>query len=122
MKKLLIINGPNLNLLGLREKEVYGSQTFEDYLTELIAEFGDRAGQDYFQANGGGDQCVVLYAQVGGDRGCDRGGGGLRAENGGGAYLQYHGPRGVPPCVAHRAALRGIGNGVRHAILPARCI
>ena len=49
MKKLLIINGPNLNLLGLREKEVDGSQTFEDYLTELIAEFGDRAELDYFQ-------------------------------------------------------------------------
>lgn len=33
--KLLIINGPNLNLLGKREPEVYGNKTFEDYLAEL---------------------------------------------------------------------------------------
>lgn len=61
MKKLLIINGPNLNLLGLREKEVYGSQTFEDYLTELIAEFGDRADMDYFQSNVEGEIIDALH-------------------------------------------------------------
>ena len=32
--KLLIINGPNLNLLGQREKGIYGEQTFESYLYE----------------------------------------------------------------------------------------
>lgn len=61
MKKLLIINGPNLNLLGLREKEVYGSQTFEDYLTELVAEFGDRAELDYFQSNVEGEIIDALH-------------------------------------------------------------
>ncbi len=61
MKKLLIINGPNLNLLGLREKEVYGSQTFGDYLTELIAEFGDRAELDYFQSNVEGEIINALH-------------------------------------------------------------
>lgn len=33
--KIAIINGPNLNLLGKREPEVYGSQTFEDYFETL---------------------------------------------------------------------------------------
>ncbi len=35
---IAIINGPNLNLLGTREPEVYGSQTFEQYYEELQAE------------------------------------------------------------------------------------
>ncbi|WP_297829919.1 type II 3-dehydroquinate dehydratase, partial [uncultured Rikenella sp.] len=51
MKKILIINGPNLNLLGVRDREVYGSRTFEDYLTELVAEFEGLAELDYVQSN-----------------------------------------------------------------------
>jgi len=35
MKKIAIINGPNLNLTGLREPEVYGATTFEQYLDQL---------------------------------------------------------------------------------------
>ena len=35
MKKILIINGPNLNLLGKREPTVYGNDSFEDYLKQL---------------------------------------------------------------------------------------
>ena len=33
--KIQIINGPNLNLLGLREKDIYGGTSFEDYLKSL---------------------------------------------------------------------------------------
>ena len=50
MKKLIIINGPNLNLLGKREPEVYGTQTFEDYLESLKSKFND-VHLDYFQSN-----------------------------------------------------------------------
>ena len=38
---ILIINGPNLNLLGQRQPEIYGSRSFEDYLTELRLAFPD---------------------------------------------------------------------------------
>lgn len=43
MKSILILNGPNINLTGLREKSVYGSQTFDD-LTQLIQQEADRLG------------------------------------------------------------------------------
>ena len=39
MKKIIIINGPNLNLLGKREPETYGNKTFDSYFKELVAEF-----------------------------------------------------------------------------------
>lgn len=48
--KIIIINGPNLNLLGKREPEIYGSQTFEDFLKTLQTEFKD-IEIDYFQSN-----------------------------------------------------------------------
>ncbi|MEO9893762.1 type II 3-dehydroquinate dehydratase [Aurantibacter sp.] len=48
--KLMIINGPNLNLLGKREPEMYGSKTFEDYFIELQEKFKD-CQLEYFQSN-----------------------------------------------------------------------
>ena len=39
MKKFIIINGPNLNLLGSREPETYGNISFDNYFKELVAEF-----------------------------------------------------------------------------------
>jgi 3-dehydroquinate dehydratase-2 len=48
--KLHIINGPNLNLLGTREPEIYGSRGFDSFLDELIAEFPSLE-LSYFQSN-----------------------------------------------------------------------
>ena len=48
--KIIIINGPNLNLLGKREPEVYGNQTFEDYLEILKNQFSN-FDLHYFQSN-----------------------------------------------------------------------
>ncbi len=48
--KLLIINGPNLNLLGSREPETYGNQNFEDYFSKLQFQFRD-VELSYFQSN-----------------------------------------------------------------------
>jgi 3-dehydroquinate dehydratase-2 len=48
--KIIIINGPNLNLLGKREPEVYGNETFEDYFKKLSNEFPSVA-LNYYQSN-----------------------------------------------------------------------
>ena len=50
MKKLIIINGPNLNLLGKREPGIYGSLTFEEYFETIKQTYSDVA-IDYFQSN-----------------------------------------------------------------------
>ena len=47
---ILIINGPNLNLLGKREPEIYGSKSFESYFEELTARFPAHS-LSYFQSN-----------------------------------------------------------------------
>lgn len=48
--KIIIINGPNLNLLGKREPEVYGHDTFEDYFKHLQAKYPS-VSLTYFQSN-----------------------------------------------------------------------
>ena len=58
--KLLIINGPNLNLLGQREKGIYGEQTFESYLDELKKRFPDIT-LDYYQSNIEGELVDKLH-------------------------------------------------------------
>ena len=48
--KILILNGPNLNLLGVREPGIYGSSSFDDYLPKLRKRFPD-VEIEYFQSN-----------------------------------------------------------------------
>lgn len=50
MKNILIINGPNLNLLGTREPEIYGSLSFKEYFEELQSKYTE-VTLSYFQSN-----------------------------------------------------------------------
>ena len=50
MKKIIIINGPNLNLLGQRETDIYGNKSFENYLSDLKSKYTD-VEIEYFQSN-----------------------------------------------------------------------
>lgn len=68
--KLLVINGPNLNMLGIREKHLYGAQTYED-LKAFIAEKARELGVEVeiFQSNHEGvivDRIQAAYQQVDG--------------------------------------------------------
>jgi 3-dehydroquinate dehydratase-2 len=54
MKKIEIINGPNLNLLGRREPEVYGHRSFDDFLEQLRRQYPD-VEIGYYQSNHEGD-------------------------------------------------------------------
>ncbi len=62
MKKILVIHGPNLNLLGEREPGVYGSDTFESINAEIIAK-AERSGFacDIFQSNHEGEIIDKLH-------------------------------------------------------------
>lgn len=51
MKHILIINGPNLNLLGKREPSVYGDQSFDVYFEKLKTDFQTDVELEYFQSN-----------------------------------------------------------------------
>lgn len=65
MKKILILNGPNLNLQGKRDINVYGTTTFEEYIETLSAHFAYRAEFDYFQSNLEGELINAIHESVG---------------------------------------------------------
>ncbi|MCO6162616.1 type II 3-dehydroquinate dehydratase [Flavobacterium sp. NRK F7] len=59
--KIAILNGPNLNLLGKREPEIYGNLTFETYLSTLKSKF-PKISFTYFQSNIEGELIDQLHA------------------------------------------------------------
>lgn len=61
MKEILIINGPNLNLLGRRQPEIYGTTSLEDIAVALAEKFGDRANLRWFQSNSEGEIIDALH-------------------------------------------------------------
>jgi len=58
--KIIIVNGPNLNLLGIREKSIYGSSSFADYYKILTAHF-PAIEFEYFQSNVEGELINYLH-------------------------------------------------------------
>lgn len=68
--KILVINGPNINMLGIREPAIYGNRTYSD-LVEMIAAEGKRLGVEtsFFQSNHEGDIVDAIqnaYGNTGG--------------------------------------------------------
>jgi 3-dehydroquinate dehydratase-2 len=60
--KLVIINGPNLNLLGVREKSIYGTESFESFLEKLKNRYPD-IELSYFQSNIEGELINKLHLE-----------------------------------------------------------
>src|SRR4028119_1133677 len=60
--KIVIINGPNLNLLGVREKSIYGKESFESYFASLTRRF-PQTGLVYFQSNVEGELINKLHQE-----------------------------------------------------------
>ncbi|CAM1348244.1 type II 3-dehydroquinate dehydratase [Tenacibaculum crassostreae] len=61
MKKLIIINGPNLNLLGKREPMIYGSNSFEEFFKKLKNKYADDFQLEYYQSNIEGELINKLH-------------------------------------------------------------
>ena len=60
--RILLLNGPNLNLLGKREPEVYGTTDFQQFYEELAAVYDDVASFNYEQNNVEGELINILQA------------------------------------------------------------
>ncbi len=68
--KILVINGPNMNMLGIREPEIYGKETYAD-LVEMIKNYADKIGIEvsFFQSNHEGaivDEIHDAYKKIDG--------------------------------------------------------
>ena len=65
MKKVIIINGPNLNLLGRREKDIYGKKSFDDIKKDLDKIVKGKAELLYFQSNHEGEIIDKIHQCIG---------------------------------------------------------
>lgn len=61
MLHIAIVNGPNLNLVGTREQDIYGNVSMNDYLTSLKSQF-PRVSFDYYQSNVEGELINYLHS------------------------------------------------------------
>lgn len=59
--KLLVINGPNLNMLGIREPEIYGKETLDDLIALIKKERGDKHEISFFQSNHEGEIIDAIH-------------------------------------------------------------
>lgn len=60
--KLLIVNGPNLNLIGQREQQIYGNQSFSDFFEQIKSE--KNVELEYFQSNHEGEIIDALQSSI----------------------------------------------------------
>ena len=60
--RILILNGPNLNLLGKREPDIYGNSNFQEFYEELSAVYDDVASFNYLQSNVEGELINILQS------------------------------------------------------------
>lgn len=60
--RILILNGPNLNLLGKREPDIYGNSNFQEFYEELSAVYDDIASFNYLQSNVEGELINILQS------------------------------------------------------------
>lgn len=60
--RILILNGPNLNLLGKREPDIYGNSNFQEFYEELNAVYDDVASFNYLQSNVEGELINILQS------------------------------------------------------------
>ena len=65
MKKILILNGPNLNLQGKRDTNIYGTTTFEEYIEELSIRYANKVEIAYMQSNIEGELINAIHQSVG---------------------------------------------------------
>ena len=66
MKKYLVINGPNLNMLGIREPEIYGKLTISDLENDITKKAQElRVSVDFFQSNHEGEIIDKIHSSMG---------------------------------------------------------